>query len=226
MSHPSAYKWLTGSESEHPDYVSVHDILTTWTNHDLESVHNYIQWCFPLTEKSNFSIAAPILTPREIAAIKKSPKAQEALVDLMWRMTDFYDKTGHWLVPHDHNHLRITRIIKSLGILCPPQYALGFYHFVMWRCCLYTKPCIINPQSIAIWQKAAEEIGYPGLVESDAIKKEVKEILHPRREVTFTDRDYANIEEQRHGGEKFDPHPHNSIDNIVYLQAVAQEGGV
>jgi hypothetical protein len=33
------------------------------------------------------------------------------------RIIDFYSRQDHWLRDHDHNHLRISRIIRSLGLL-------------------------------------------------------------------------------------------------------------
>jgi hypothetical protein len=224
MTSPSAYKFLIGEKAEHPDGYTADEIANFWINHDLEEIHNYIQWAFPLKDPSNFSIGAPILSEREVNKIKKSATAQQALEALMWRMIDFYDQTTHWLIPYDHNHLRITRIIKSLGLLMPPQYGLTFYHFIMWKVCASSKPCLVNPQSINIWRAAAFEIGYPGAVVSKEIKTVVEETLG--NEATF-----RAIDEQRHGVPQqhqpcvptVDPHVNVEVDKVIYLQAIAQE---
>jgi hypothetical protein len=45
-------------------------------------------------------------------------------------MLHFYEQTGGWLRPSDHNHLRITRIIRSLRILVGEEEARGFYRAI------------------------------------------------------------------------------------------------
>tara|TARA_B100001971_G_scaffold191429_1_gene194926 strand:+ start:722 stop:1015 length:294 start_codon:yes stop_codon:yes gene_type:complete len=43
----------------------------------IENTHNFIQWVFPLNEKSNAVLKSPILTNEEIIIIKKSEIAQK-----------------------------------------------------------------------------------------------------------------------------------------------------
>ena len=47
------------------------------------------------------------------------------------RMRNFYARTRHWLVPADHNHLRITRIIKSLRFLAGDAEADAFKTMIL-----------------------------------------------------------------------------------------------
>ncbi len=42
--------------------------LLAWDDDDLEQVHDFIQWLFPLPEPSRFNADAPLLTPDDIAA--------------------------------------------------------------------------------------------------------------------------------------------------------------
>jgi hypothetical protein len=83
----------------------------------LERTHDFIQWLFPLPEPSGAVPDAPVLTPGEAQAIRDSVMAQCALAAATDRMEAFYRSTHGWLKPHDHNHLRITRIIRSLRLL-------------------------------------------------------------------------------------------------------------
>ena len=83
-------------------------------NATLEQVHDFIQWLFPLPEPSGAAPDAPGLTPDETRANKDSDMAQCALAAATDRMEAFYRATPAWLRAHDHNHLRITRIIRSL----------------------------------------------------------------------------------------------------------------
>lgn len=83
----------------------------------LESHHDFIQWLFPLSEPSRAVLGSPVLTHKDILAIRISSKAQSNLAAAQRRMDWFYEWTDHWLQPADHNHLRITRIIKSVRLL-------------------------------------------------------------------------------------------------------------
>ena len=83
----------------------------------LERSHDFIQWLFPLPEPSAAVPDAPVLTVDDMQAIHDSILAQCALAAATDRMEAFYRATHSWLRPHDHNHLRITRIIRSLRLL-------------------------------------------------------------------------------------------------------------
>ena len=88
----------------------------------LERTHDFIQWLFPLDEPSAAVpdapvLDAPVLDAAGAAAIRESTLAQCALAAATDRMDRFYRRTDQWLRPHDHNHLRITRIIRSLRLL-------------------------------------------------------------------------------------------------------------
>ena len=83
----------------------------------LELNHDFIQWLFPLPEPSAAVPDAPVLTVDDMQAIHDSIPAQCALAAATDRMEAFYRATHSWLRPHDHNHLRITRIIRSLRLL-------------------------------------------------------------------------------------------------------------
>ena len=83
-------------------------------NAALEQTHDFIQWLFPLPEPSSAVPDAPVLTAAEIEAIRNSTMAQCAMAAATDRMEAFYRTTPAWLRAHDHNHLRITRIIRSL----------------------------------------------------------------------------------------------------------------
>lgn len=104
----------------------------------LEHVHDHIQWLFPLREPSMCVASAPILSSRAIDAFRSEPALRENLCRSCRRMLSFYgmactgppqspteircdadftDHSRHWLVPGNHNHLRLTRMLKSLRIL-------------------------------------------------------------------------------------------------------------
>jgi len=92
----------------------------------IETTHDFIQWLFPLDQPSGANRRAPVLTADDVYAIHASGLAQIALAAGTDRMAAFYQSNGHWLVAQDHNHLRITRIIKSLRLLRGPGEAEDF----------------------------------------------------------------------------------------------------
>uniref|UniRef100_F7DJD2 Opioid growth factor receptor n=1 Tax=Callithrix jacchus TaxID=9483 RepID=F7DJD2_CALJA len=133
-----------------PNGCFIEDILQNWKdNYDLlEDNHSYIQWLFPLREPGVNWHAKP-LTLREIEVFKSSREIQERLVRAYELMLDFYgirleDRgTGtvgraqnyqrrfqnlNW---HNHNNLRITRILKSLGELGLEHYQAPLARFFL-----------------------------------------------------------------------------------------------
>ena len=99
----------------------------------LEHTHDFIQWLFPLPEPSAAVPGAPVLTPGEIQAIRNSELAPLALAAATDRMASFYRTTHDWLMPNDHNHRRITRIIRSLRLLVGDAEADAFHAFILAR---------------------------------------------------------------------------------------------
>ena len=107
--------FLTGDGRDHAGRT-FEDVLA-FDDGALERRHDFIQWLFPLPEPSLAVPGAPVLTPDDIAALKASPKAQARMRQATERMAAFYAHGLHWRTRHDHNHLRITRIIKSLRLI-------------------------------------------------------------------------------------------------------------
>ncbi|GEP04530.1 opioid growth factor receptor-related protein [Methylobacterium oxalidis] len=118
----------------------------------IEGVHDFIQWCFPLPEASRAVPGAPVLTAAEAAAIRADPAAREGLRAALARMRRFYAGTDGWLRPHDHNHLRITRILAAVRDLASPEEAAEFHAFVAGRNAASGAP--VNPGSLRYWQAA------------------------------------------------------------------------
>lgn len=113
------------------------DVLA-WDDAELEAVHDYIQWLFPNVEPSRANSFAPLLTPADIATFRGDPTLQSTLLQSFERLLRFYgyrrsdsgegglaiepsaDWETHatnWLQPYNHNHLRLTRIMKCLTAL-------------------------------------------------------------------------------------------------------------
>ena len=109
------------------------DEILAWPDSELEDVHDFIQWLFPLPEKSMANPWAPVLDKPTIAAFHNEVKLQDALRASLLRMLEFYgfemkdgaivpaedfeERARNWLTPANHNHLRLTRMIRSLRVL-------------------------------------------------------------------------------------------------------------
>lgn len=118
----------------------------------IEGVHDFIQWCFPLPEASRAVPGAPVLTAAEAGAIRAEVQAQDGLRAALARMRRFYADTDGWLRGHDHNHLRITRIVTAVRDLLGVDEASEFLAFVMERNARAGAP--VNAESLRFWQRA------------------------------------------------------------------------
>jgi hypothetical protein len=111
------------------------DILA-WPDDTLEEVHDYIQWLFPLTEPSAFNPRAPLVGAAAIQEFHRSAELRGNVLAAFERMLRFYgfevagggegairrsaifaERARVWLTPMNHNHLRITRILRCLCLM-------------------------------------------------------------------------------------------------------------
>ena len=95
-----------------------------------EHTHDFIQWLFPLTEPSRSVRNAPVLTDDEIKQIRESETAQANMQRSVLRYKEFLAGTTKWRSGYDHNHLRISRVIKSLRLLVSDEAANSFKYWV------------------------------------------------------------------------------------------------
>jgi Opioid growth factor receptor (OGFr) conserved region len=111
--------------------------ILAWDDDRLEDVHDYIQWLFPLPEPSLFNPDAPLLTRADVAAARGDATVRENLRAAYARMRRFYGLTPEtearpkpWVCAADHNHLRLTRILKSLNLLGLRDEARSLYEAI------------------------------------------------------------------------------------------------
>ena len=118
---------------ERDDLGRTYDEILRWDDERLEMVHDYIQWIFPLPERSGANPWAPVLTQISISAIRSTPDMQQRLHAGYVRMMTFYGfqpagerlvqspafaaVSRNWLSAGNHNHLRLTRILRSMRVL-------------------------------------------------------------------------------------------------------------
>ncbi|XP_060925444.1 opioid growth factor receptor-like [Limanda limanda] len=143
-------EFYLGNQPSLPDGIYIHDFHTEWFGNykNLEYVHTFIQWLFPLMEPG-MNHDASILTREEIEAFLRNDTAKENLLKSYELMLDFYGielcdritgevrRASNWkdrfcnLNRRTHNNLRITRILKCLGILGFPHYQAPLVHFFL-----------------------------------------------------------------------------------------------
>jgi hypothetical protein len=98
----------------------------------MESLHDFIQWMFPLEEPSGFNPNAPILTRADREAFRADPALRANVLKSFDRFLaflgltrgpdgivpaeDFEPKRWRFTEPN-HNWLRITRVLASLRLL-------------------------------------------------------------------------------------------------------------
>lgn len=118
----------------------------------IENTHTFIQWVFPTNEESKASPGSPVLDQHEILAIRDSERARQNLVKSADWYLNFLRRNSFWRKPYDHNHLRITRMLKSLRLLCGEDDA-DYYKEQFWQI-LGADMTVIPSKTIEYWENA------------------------------------------------------------------------
>ena len=114
-------------EGKIPDHRGrVLSMLWKQTDDNAENNHDYIQWIFPLDEPSQAVNGAPLLSDFDIDEIRQNQMAINNLEESVRWFLGFLERNDHWVTKYDHNHLRITRAIKSLRLLTSDLVAERF----------------------------------------------------------------------------------------------------
>ena len=158
--------------------------ILSWDDDRLEAVHDFIQWLFPLSEPSGANPSAPTLDSAAIAAFQASPEMQQRLRQSFDRMVRFYGFAGspsaspdpsspgpvptivrspsfaararNWLHPMNHNHLRLTRILRSTLLLGLEAESKALFHALN---AIYREfPDRIPARTHAFWSDASRSV--------------------------------------------------------------------
>ena len=142
--------------------------ILTWSDDRLEEVHDYIQWLFPLPERSAANPTAPTLDAATIAVFHATPEMRKRLRQAFQRMLTFYglrwtdsavvrtpdfvDRARDWITPLNHNHLRLTRMLRSLRLLGLEAESVALYRALDVICREF--PSRISPRTCDFWREA------------------------------------------------------------------------
>lgn len=148
--------------------------IWSWDYQKLEYTHDYIQWLFPLKQKSRFNPDAPVLNDEVIQAFRTNEQLRVRLKKSLEVMLTFYglrsnepgnadieiaksdeyrERKTVWLNRGNHNYLRLTRILSSLRLLGLEPYAKALFKSLDQ---LYSEESqSIGSQTYAFWKNAA-----------------------------------------------------------------------
>ena len=135
---------------------------------DLEDIHDYIQWLFPLAERSAFNPGAPLVDAETARRFEGDPVLRQNLerslrvmlgfygleidVQRIVRAPSFAGRARNWLTPHNHNFLRLTRVLKSLALLGAGDRATQLLACLedIYR----EQPVVVGSTTFGYWQTA------------------------------------------------------------------------
>jgi hypothetical protein len=150
------------------------DEILGWNLRQLEAIHDYIQWLFPLQQRSQFNRHAPVLTQADIEIFKTHPDLQDRVKRSLYLMLDFYgfecedndesqvlitlseqflERSLNWLNLSNHNYLRLTRILTSLRLLGLETYAQTLFKALDQVYQIHSRK--IGDRTYRFWREAA-----------------------------------------------------------------------
>ena len=172
MSDSALLRFYRGEGADHGGRY-LEEILG-WDDQQLEEVHDFIQWLFQLDEPSPVNPFAPVVTAEDRRMFQTDKVLSSNVRRSFLRMLAFYgfrlveDNAGvrversenwprrasSWLQPSNHNYLRLTRIIKSLGLLNLSEHGHALYDALAEE---YQRGAssTIGPTTLGYWKSAA-----------------------------------------------------------------------
>jgi len=144
--------------------------ILSWPDSALESSHDYIQILFPLPEPSAFA-SAPKIDKTVYDSFHSRSDLRASLGAAFSRILYFYGlhldsstlevtrastwttNSRNWVTRYDHNHLRISRILRSLRVLGLPDQAKAFHTFLSTDLDVVR---VVSSKSQMYWRRAAE----------------------------------------------------------------------
>jgi hypothetical protein len=136
----------------------------------METVHDFIQWMFPLRDRSAFNPSAPLLTDADIAAFRARPELRAALrrslevylrfLGLEYRdgvvvEVDGLEARREVFTSPDHNWLRITRVLLCLRTLGLDDECRAFFAYLER---IYRAGVGVTSDTFAYWRDAAANV--------------------------------------------------------------------
>lgn len=145
--------------------------ILAFSNNELETCHDYIQWLFPLRKQSPYNPEAPVVNDEVERAFRADHDLQVELHRALLRMLQFYGivlretpqgfellapqnvADFHWMMPENHNHRRLSRMLQSLRLLGMDSHVTAMWQGLQQLA--LTHPESVSGTTIVHWRLAA-----------------------------------------------------------------------
>ena len=109
------------------------ELIWSFTDQQIESIHDFIQIIFPLNKASESVFHGYYLNSDDLVEqIRNSPIAKENILQSSkWYLSFLKRNIWLWNRNYDHNQKRITRVIECLRLLISQDEADKFYDDVL-----------------------------------------------------------------------------------------------
>jgi hypothetical protein len=145
-----------------------------FSDQELEGVHDYIQWLFPLPRPSAFNPYAPVMTDGTAREFHASAELRERLnrsAEIMLRFyglesvkaadgvtsvrqtAEYIERARNWVARSNHNHLRLSRILESTRLLGLEDFSRALLGALEDIAASHTRE--ISATTLDFWRKAA-----------------------------------------------------------------------
>jgi len=151
------------------------DEIWSWNYDELEYIHDYIQWLFPLRQQSRYNPDAPLLDDEVIKTFRANEQLRQRLLVSFRVMLKFYglqyseqptgnietvksaeypERKQNWLRIGNHNYLRITRILTCMRSLGLEKYSQSLLDCLER---IYSEEGkVIGETTLRFWREAVE----------------------------------------------------------------------
>ncbi len=144
--------------------------MIAMTDREMESRHDFIQWMFPLHEASSVNPDAPLVDEHSAQILRENIDARQRMHEAITRFARFLGfelseegqfvadaslatSRDNWHSPMNHNHLRITRVIRSMRLFGFEKEAKALFKAVQQSA--VESQCATD-RTIAYWKQALE----------------------------------------------------------------------
>ena len=106
--------------------------IWSFSDTEIEQTHDFIQIVFPLNKASQAVFHGYYLDSTELVQqIRNNKEAANNIIKSSHWFISFLERNMYWNAQHNHNQLRITRVIKCLRLLVSDEEADNFYNNVL-----------------------------------------------------------------------------------------------
>ena len=126
--------------------------IWSYSDTEIERRHDFIQVIFPLNKPSQAVSHGYYLDTQDLVnQIKTNKEAVTNISKSSQWFFSFLERNMYWNTRHDHNQLRITRVIECLRLLVSDEEADNFYNNVL-ELIEYNNQ--VNTRTLNFWSNA------------------------------------------------------------------------